>query len=157
MARTVFQKAKDKVQDFVPQKAVVLDEEGNPVDSDRVKKVKGTAQMVAGTALVGVGVPMLILPGPGAVAVVSGAALASKGHRNLTNREALPIEETIDAAAAQMGALAKEQAKEIGTRAVEKAPDVRDAVASGASKAASAGVNLAKKGASALAEKRKKK
>lgn len=155
---------KAKTKDSGYYKAVVVDDNGNPVDPPTEQKVKGAAQMVAGTALTAVGIPMLILPGPGAVAVVGGAAMASKGHRNLTGREPVPAEEFIDAASARLTAVAKEEMRELGQRAKDKAPEVRAAVAEGASKAASmgakaaiTGAGMARKGISSLAEKRKKK
>lgn len=39
----------------------------------------GVAQTAAGAALVAVGIPMLILPGPGLLAIGGGAALAASG------------------------------------------------------------------------------
>ncbi len=39
----------------------------------------GAAQMVAGGAIAAAGVPMLILPGPGVLAIAGGAAIAAKG------------------------------------------------------------------------------
>lgn len=155
---------KTKTKDSGYYKAVVVDENGKPVDPPTSQKVKGAAQMVAGTALTAVGIPMLILPGPGAMAVVSGAAIASKGHRNLTGRDPIPLEEFVDASAARLSEVAKEDMREIGQKAKDKAPEVRAAVAEGASKAASVGTKAAITGATAarnkiaeLAEKRKQK
>ena len=65
-----------------------MDDEGNPTH-----KIKGAAQIAAGTALTAAGVPMLVLPGPGAVAIAGGAALISKGQRNCSGRSATPFEE----------------------------------------------------------------
>ena len=45
-----------------------------------------SARVAAGGALAAAGVPMLVLPGPGAVTIAGGAAIASKGHRNFTGR-----------------------------------------------------------------------
>lgn len=156
-------KRKSKTKDSGYYKAVVVDENGKPVDPPTQQKVKGAAQMVAGTALTAVGIPMLIFPGPGAVAVVSGAAMASKGHRNLTGRDPIPLEEFVDASAARLTEVAKEDMREIGQKAKDKAPEVRAAVAEGASKAAAAGAKaattgagMALKGLSNLAEKQKK-
>lgn len=44
-------------------------------------RAAGVAQMVAGGALAAVGVPMLILPGPGIAAIAGGATLAANGAR----------------------------------------------------------------------------
>ncbi|MEF2594453.1 MAG: hypothetical protein U0M51_07945, partial [Eggerthellaceae bacterium] len=74
------------------------------------QKIKGAAQMAGGAALMAAGVPMCVLPGPGVASIAGGAALASKGHRNFTGREATPIEAKLDEAAAKLGAAAKEQA-----------------------------------------------
>lgn len=152
MPNKVFQTIKDRITEPDYRKAVVVDENGNPVEPSTTQKAKGAAQMVAGTALVGLGVPMLILPGPGAAAVVGGAALASKGHRNLTGRDAIPAEEFIDTAAEQMGAMAKDQARELGEKARQKAPEVRDKLVAGAQTAATKGATLAKE----VTAKRKK-
>lgn len=113
-------------------KATVLDEDGNPVQPPAptpAERAKGVAQIAAGGAIAAVGVPMLILPGPGAAAIAGGVALASKGHRNLTGREATAVEEKIDEVSEKLGSIAKEQAKNLGTKAVEHGPDLaREAV-----------------------------
>lgn len=44
-------------------------------------RAAGVAQMVAGGAIAAVGVPMLILPGPGVAAIAGGATLAANGAR----------------------------------------------------------------------------
>ena len=88
------------------------------------QKIKGAAQMAGGAALMVAGVPMCVLPGPGVASIAGGAALASKGHRNFTGREATPIEAKLDEAAAKLGAAAKEQASRAARNAVEKAPEV---------------------------------
>ena len=54
------------------------------------------------------------------VAIVGGAALASKGQRNYSGREASAVEEKIDAAAAKLGEAAKEQAKQTAKAAAQK-------------------------------------
>lgn len=88
------------------------------------QKIKGAAQMAGGAVLMAAGVPMCVLPGPGVASIAGGAALASKGHRNFTGREATPIEAKLDEAAAKLGAAAKEQASRAARNAVEKAPEV---------------------------------
>lgn len=93
-------------------------------DVPAAQKIKGAAQMAGGAALMAAGVPMCVLPGPGVASIAGGAALASKGHRNFTGREATPIEAKLDDAAAKLGAAAKEQAAKAARNAVEKAPEV---------------------------------
>ena len=45
--------------------------------------VTGLAQIVVGTGLVMIGIPMLILPGPGLLSIAGGFALAANGARKL--------------------------------------------------------------------------
>ncbi|MBQ3300910.1 MAG: hypothetical protein IJH04_01935 [Eggerthellaceae bacterium] len=47
------------------------------------KVLTGFAQMAAGAGLVMLGVPMLILPGPGLLTVLGGLALAASGARKV--------------------------------------------------------------------------
>ena len=101
-------------------RAVPLDEDGNPCEVDRADKVKGAAEMAAGVAVTAVGIPMLVLPGPGTLAVLGGAALTLKGHRTMTGREELPIEKTVDEAAARVAEEAKAAAKAAGDRAADE-------------------------------------
>ena len=44
-------------------------------------KAGGAAQIVAGGAIAAVGVPLLILPGPGIAVIAGGAALAARGAK----------------------------------------------------------------------------
>lgn len=44
-------------------------------------RAAGVVQMVGGTALAAVGVPMLVLPGPGVAAIAGGATIAANGAR----------------------------------------------------------------------------
>lgn len=74
--------------EYVVPEVLPMDDEENPKH-----KIKGAAQIAAGTALTAAGVPMLVLPGPGAVAIAGGAALISKGQRNCSGRSATPFEE----------------------------------------------------------------
>ena len=80
--------------EYVVPEVLPMDDEENPKH-----KIKGAAQIAAGTALTAAGVPMLVLPGPGAVAIAGGAALISKGQRNCSGRSATPFEEKLDDAA----------------------------------------------------------
>lgn len=147
---------KTKTKDSGFYKAVVVDENGKPVEPPASQKARGAAQIAAGTALTAIGIPMLILPGPGAVAVVSGAAIASKGHRKLTGRDPIPLEEFVDASAARLTEVAKEDMRELGQKAKDKAPEVRAAVGEGAAKAAEVAANAALRGISALANRKTK-
>lgn len=99
-----------------------LDGENPPASQSQ--KIKGAAQMAAGGALAVAGVPLLILPGPGAVFIVGGVALASKGQRNFSGRSASPLESKLDSAAAKMAQVAKDQAKQAAQNAAKEAPRV---------------------------------
>lgn len=99
-----------------------LDGENPPASQSQ--KIKGAAQMAAGGALAVAGVPLLILPGPGAVFIVGGVALASKGQRNFSGRSASPLESKLDSAAAKMAQVAKDQTKQAAQNAAKEAPRV---------------------------------
>ena len=99
-----------------------LDGENPPASQSQ--KIKGAAQMAAGGALAVAGVPLLILPGPGAVFIVGGVALASKGQRNFSGRSASSLESKLDSAAAKMAQVAKDQAKQAAQNATKEAPRV---------------------------------
>ena len=101
-----------------------LDGENPPASQSQ--KIKGAAQMAAGGALAVAGVPLLILPGPGAVFIVGGVALASKGQRNFSGRSASPLESKLDSAAAKMAQVAKDQAKQAAQNAAKEAPRVAE-------------------------------
>ena len=105
-------------------KAVPLNEEGEPDEVATADKVKGAAQMAAGTAITAAGIPMLVLPGPGAAAIIGGAALTLKGHRTLTGRDPLPIEQSIDDAAQRLATVVKDEASAMGRKVANKATDV---------------------------------
>lgn len=49
-------------------------------------RIGGAVQLVAGSALAVIGVPMLILPGPGLLAIGGGAVLAVNGARRLIGK-----------------------------------------------------------------------
>lgn len=93
------------------------------------QKAKGAVQMAGGAVLMAAGVPMCVLPGPGVACIAGGAALASKGQRNFSGREATPIEDRLDDAAEKLGALAKEQAINAARAAAEKAPELAGSAA----------------------------
>ena len=107
----------------------VLPHDGESSSVSQSQKIKGAAQMAAGGALAVAGVPLLILPGPGAVFIVGGVALASKGQRNFSGRAASPLEAKLDSAAAKMAEIAKDQAKQAAQNAAKEAPRVAKNVA----------------------------
>lgn len=106
------------------------------------KKAKGAVQMAAGATLTAAGIPMLILPGPGAVAVVGGVTLLSKGHRNFSGRQATAAEEKLDDIAGKLAETTKEQTKKAAKQAAAKAPEV---AAKAAAKAPEVAISVAQK------------
>ena len=162
---------------------VVVIPEVLPVEGETSlgQKAKGIAQMTAGSVLTAAGVPLLILPGPGVVAIAGGTALISKGDRNFTGRKAVPIEEKLDEAAARGAEAARnaagEAARNIAAGAAVVVPAAAEKVAqgagavarsakpiarkaahlaaSGAVTAAHVGGHLVRKGATAIQDKRK--
>ena len=102
--------------EYVVPEVLPMDDEGNPTH-----KIKGAAQIAAGTAA---GVPMLVLPGPGAVAIAGGAALISKGQRNCSGRSATPFEEKLDDVAERAAVAVKASAEKTAHKAAEEAPKV---------------------------------
>lgn len=60
-----------------------------PSESAAGAKARGAKQMLAGSVIAAIGVPMLILPGPGIAAVAGGVALAAKGYSNMTGKEVI--------------------------------------------------------------------
>lgn len=123
------------------------------------QRARGAAQLAGGAALAVAGVPMLVLPGPGAVAIVGGAAMASKGHREMTGREATPMEAKLDAASEKVVEVTKDQAEKALDKAAMDGPDmaarVREAapmVAGKAAVAATKGAGMAVKGIGAAAK-----
>ena len=101
--------------EYVVPEVLPMDDEGNSTH-----KIKGAAQIAAGTALTAAGVPMLVLPGPGAVAIAGGAALISKGQRNCSGRSATPFEEKLDDVAERAAVAVKASAE----KTAEEAPKV---------------------------------
>jgi len=96
--------------EYVVPEVLPMDDEGNPTH-----KIKGAAQIAAG-------VPMLVLPGPGAVAIAGGAALISKGQRNCSGRSATPFEEKLDDVAEKAAVAVKASAEKTAHKAAEEAP-----------------------------------
>lgn len=160
------------------EEPVVVIPEVLPVDgcSAPKHKIKGAAQMAAGAALTTAGVPMLVLPGPGAAAIAGGAALISKGQRNYTGRVATPLEEKLDDVAEKAAVAVKNSAKKTAYKTVEAAPKVvkkaihevpevagaifetaKPIAANTATKAVKTGGQLAEKGLEFIREKKNKK
>ncbi len=107
----------------------VIPAEGDYIPASQSQRIKGAAQMAAGSALAVAGVPLLILPGPGAVFIVGGVALASKGQRNFSGRAASSLESKLDTAAAKMAEIAKRQAKQAAQNAAKEAPHLAKNIA----------------------------
>lgn len=116
-------------------------------------KVKGTAQMLGGTALAVAGIPLCILPGPGLAALVGGTALVSKGHRNYTGRAATPLEEKMDTAVERLGSTVKNQVSQVAHRAAQTAPEAARATAQTFEHTAHAVGEMAHKGFEFVARK----
>lgn len=134
------------------------DEERGKVPS-AAEKVAGGIEMAAGAAIAAAGVPMMVLPGPGAAALLGGAALASKGQRRYSGREATAVEEKLDQASAKAAEVAKREGAKAARAVAHNAPKVAvrggavvaKAAAKGGAAAAKAGGRLAGKGLDAAA------
>ncbi|MGI6104752.1 MAG: hypothetical protein ACOYD7_00990 [Raoultibacter sp.] len=68
-----------------PTNAYIIDEPKTQASSK--SKLGDAATVVAGGAIALVGVPMLILPGPGLLAVGGGIALMAKGAKGLLSKK----------------------------------------------------------------------
>lgn len=121
---------------------------GGPAAPSPAHKVAGAVEMAAGAAMAAAGIPMMVLPGPGAAALLGGAALASKGQRRYSGREASRVEEKLDAASAKAVEVAKVEGARAAKVVVRNAPKVAAATA----KVAVGGAKLAGKGAVAAAK-----
>lgn len=142
--------------EYVVPEVLPMDDEGNPTH-----KIKGAAQIAAGTALTAAGVPMLVLPGPGAVAIAGGAALISKGQRNCLGRSATPFEEKLDDVAEKAAVAVKASAEKTAHKAAEEAPKAAKKVICEAplvaGTAVAAGSQLTQKGLKYLRNKKSTK
>ena len=125
--------------EYVVPEVLPMDDEGNPTH-----KVKGAAQIAAGATLTAAGIPMLVLPGPGAAAIAGGAALISKGQRNCSGRSAMPFEEKLDDVAEKAAVAVKASAEKTARKATEDAPKAARKVLHEAPLVAGAAVRLAK-------------
>lgn len=134
--------------------AIHDDEERGKVPST-AEKVAGGIEMAAGVAIAAAGVPMMVLPGPGAAALLGGAALASKGQRRYSGREATAVEEKLDQASVKAAEVAKREGAKAAKAVARNAPKVAAATAKvavkGGAAAAKAGDRLAGKGLDAAA------
>ena len=65
----------------IPVNAYIIEEEG--ASSAPANKIGSVAAIVAGGAIALAGIPMLILPGPGLLAIGGGVALMAKGSKGL--------------------------------------------------------------------------
>lgn len=134
--------------------AIHDDEERGKVPST-AEKVAGGIEMAAGVAIAAAGVPMMVLPGPGAAALLGGAALASKGQRRYSGREATAVEEKLDQASVKAAEVAKREGAKAAKAVARNAPKVAAATAKvavkGGAAAAKAGGRLAGKGFDAAA------
>lgn len=135
-AEQIYEEPVDQPEENPVVTPEVLPMEGDPVPAP--KKIKGAAQMAAGGALAAAGVPMLILPGPGAAAIVGGAALVSKGQRNFSGRKASNVEEKLDDAAVKVADATKTAAKAAAHNAAETVAKQAPLIASKAAETAPA-------------------
>lgn len=84
-------------------------------------KRKGIKQIAGGAALAAAGIPMLILPGPGAVAIAGGATMIGKGYTNVTGKDIPPeVKETGEWTVA----VGKKAAADLGKVAIKGAATV---------------------------------
>lgn len=123
-----------------------------PKAPSTVEKVAGGIEMAAGAAIAAAGVPMMVLPGPGAAALLGGAALASKGQRRYSGRDATAIEEKLDRASAGAVEVAKKEGAKAAKAAARNAPKVAAATARVAIKGGTAAAKVAAKGGVAVAK-----
>lgn len=131
------------------------------VEDAAAKKARGAKQLLTGSAIAAVGVPMLILPGPGLAAIAGGVALAAKGYSNMTGKEVIDEETRNDpdyAAGQAAGERFAERVRDFATEDLapagrEIASDLKEAgsaAAAGVGHAASAAANVAGKGVDAV-------
>ncbi len=78
---------KAKTVDNEPLHTTYVDEHGRPTSDGKNHAVPaaaaGVAQTIAGVAVAAIGVPMLILPGPGVLTIGAGAAIAAGGIKKI--------------------------------------------------------------------------
>lgn len=102
--------------------------------------------MAAGAAVAVAGIPMMVLPGPGAAALLGGVALASKGQRRYSGRDATAVEEKLDEASTKAAEVARREAARAAKAVAHNAPKVAAATANVAVKGGAAVVKVAVKG-----------
>ncbi|MEA5019912.1 MAG: hypothetical protein VB027_06050 [Gordonibacter sp.] len=66
--------------------ATVIGDARAAAAAKKPSRASGAVQLVAGSAIALVGVPMLILPGPGLLAIGGGVALAASGLKKLVGK-----------------------------------------------------------------------
>lgn len=67
-------------------RTVIIDDSPTGPGARAGSRIGGAVQTAGGLALMAVGVPMLILPGPGVLAIAGGAALAGSGVKKLLRK-----------------------------------------------------------------------
>lgn len=127
------------------------DDEKGKVPST-AEKVAGGIEMAAGAAIAAAGVPMMVLPGPGAAALLGGAALASKGQRRYSGREATAVEEKLDQVSSKAAEAAKREGAKAAKAVAHNAPKVAAATARAAVKGGAVVAKVAVKGGVAAAK-----
>lgn len=121
------------------------------------RKARGAKQMLAGGAVAALGVPMLILPGPGVAAIAGGLALVGRGYHNLTGNEVLSEEtrqdhdfiegqEAGERFAQRMRDFASDELAPAGAKLAEDIKDAGSAAAHGIKDAAEVAADVAGKG-----------
>lgn len=134
-------------------RAEILPETDKPSGS----AAKDAACVVGGAAIAAVGVPMLVLPGPGAAAIAGGAALAGKGVKGLAQRAAAKgTSAPIDVEASTEGPQSQQKASSQPASAQAATPPTADDVKQAAATAGKAALGAAALAAQAIASKAKK-
>ena len=153
-------------QDPIVIEATVIDSDGSSKAPDAEqedlagRKSRGAKQMLAGGLIATLGVPMLILPGPGVAAIAGGLALAGRGYHNLTGNEVLSEEtrqdhdfiegqEAGERFAQRMRDFASDELAPAGAKLAEDLKDAGSAAAHGIKDAAEVAADVVGKGARA--------
>lgn len=85
------------------------------------QKTKGIIEIIAGIIIALIGIPLLVLPGPGIIVIIGGIALALRGQRNLTGRPASNIEVTLEENTQKLAQKAKDQAAQKAQKTAQSA------------------------------------
>lgn len=133
--------------------AEILPNEDKPSGS----AAKDAACVVGGAAMAAVGVPMLVLPGPGAAVIAGGAALAGKGVKGLAQRVgAKGADAPIDVDASTGDQQPQQAADDRKETAQAATPPTVDDVKQAAATAGKAALGAAALAAQAIASKAKR-